>query len=336
MMHITNGGERLHGIVLAAGEGKRLEPYVQEIRGEPLPKQYVNLIGNRSMLEETFHRAEKLIPPERLLTVISRQHLLHSEVLRQIASRPKDTIVMQPANKDTGPGILLPLMSVYKRCPDAVVAIFPSDHFVLEENRFMDHVKMAVQAVQHDASRMILLAIEPHEPEPEYGYILPHTESGKLCRFGTKRVAAFLEKPSAELAAKLVNAGALWNTMAMVFKVHTLLQLVRYVHPALYVHFCRILDALETREERRTIDKVYRNLTPINFSKQILERIAADYPRSISVLPVTNVYWSDLGSRERVLRVRRRLDQDRSGEMEAMSSSIEANGRQMNAGGHAR
>jgi mannose-1-phosphate guanylyltransferase len=75
MMHTTNLDERIHGIVLAAGEGKQLEPYVQEIIGEPLPKQYVQLIGNRSMLENTFHRAEKLIPPERLFTVVSRQHL---------------------------------------------------------------------------------------------------------------------------------------------------------------------------------------------------------------------------------------------------------------------
>ena len=68
----------------------------------------------------------------------------------------------------------------------------------------MDHVNIAAQAVERDGSRMILLAIEPHEPEPEYGYILPCTEFGKLCRFGTRRVAAFLEKPSAELAAKVM------------------------------------------------------------------------------------------------------------------------------------
>lgn len=331
MMYTTNGGEKLHGIVLAAGEGKRLEPYVQEITGEPLPKQYVNLIGKRSMLEDTFHRAEKLIPQERLLTVVSRQHLLHTEVRRQIASRPIDTIVMQPANKDTGPGILLPLMFVYKRHPDAVVAIFPSDHFVLEENRFMEHINIALQAIEHDPSRMILLAIEPHEPEPEYGYILPHTQSGKPCRFGIKRVAAFLEKPSADLAAKLVSAGALWNTMTMVVRAHTLLQLVRLVQPDLYNHFCRILDALETRDERLTIDEVYRNLMPINFSKQILERIAAGYSRSISVLPVNKVYWSDLGSRERVLRVRRRLNQGRS---EEIPTVVEGNGRRIIEGAH--
>jgi mannose-1-phosphate guanylyltransferase len=315
-MDTTNIDEKIHGVVLAAGEGKRLEPYVQEFIGEPLPKQYVQLVGSHSMLENTFQRVEKLIPPERLFTVVSRQHLLHPEARRQLASRSRDTLVVQPANKDTGPGILLPLMFVYKRCPDAIVAIFPSDHFVREEDRFMDHVNIAVKAVERDGSQMILLAIESHEPEPEYGYILPCTEFGKLCHFGTKRVAAFLEKPSMELASKLVSEGALWNTMTMVFKVHTLLQLVRYVHPGLYVHFCRILDALETRKERQTIDEIYRNLMPINFSKQILEKIAGDSPRSIAVLPVTKVFWSDLGSRERVLRLRQDLREGRVGRVE--------------------
>src|SRR5215510_3591510 len=155
----------LHGIVLAAGEGKRLQQYVQEIRGEALPKQYVNLIGRRSMLEHTFHRAERLIPAEKILTVVSRRHLLRAEVCRQVARRPRENLIVQPANKETGPGILLPLMFIYKRCPQAIVAVFPSDHFVLEENRFMSHVDLAVQAAKHDLSRIILLAIEPHEPE---------------------------------------------------------------------------------------------------------------------------------------------------------------------------
>ena len=239
------------------------------------------------MLEHTFHRAEKLIPTRQILTVISRHHLSRAEVCRQLASRPRETLIVQPANKETGPGILLPLMFIYKRCPQAIVAIFPSDHFVLEENRFMNHVKLAVQAVQQDPSRIVLLAIEPHEPETEYGYVVPHEDVGEL---GTRRVSAFIEKPKTELASELVMAGGLWNTMTMVFKAHTLLQLVRSLHPALYLHFCCILDVLGTREERVTIDQVYENLEPINFSKQILERIAVDYPRSISVLPVSEFF----------------------------------------------
>ena len=325
MLDTTNVDDRLlHGIVLAAGEGKRLQPYVQEIRGEALPKQYVNLIGRRSMLEHTFHRAEKLIPAEQIFTVVSRRHLLRADVCRQLASRPRETLIMQPANKETGPGMLLPLMFIYKRCPQAIVAVFPSDHFVLEENRFMNHVRLAIQAAQHDPSRIVLLAIEPHEPETEYGYVVPHEGVGGLCRFGTRRVSAFIEKPRAELASKLVMAGGLWNTMTMVFRADTLLHLVRRIHPVIYLDFSRILEALGTRREQPTIDEVYENLQPANFSKQIMERIAVDYPKSISVLPVREVFWSDLGSRERVLRVLQRLSQGQAKEIRAVPEFIKA------------
>jgi mannose-1-phosphate guanylyltransferase len=298
----------LYAIVLAAGDGRRVQLYIEEIRGEPLPKQYVNFIGRRSMLEHTFHRAEKLTPSHQIFTVVSRRHLLRADICRQLASRPRETLIVQPANKETGPGILLPLMFVYKRCPQAIVAVFPSDHFILEENRFLDHVRLAAQAAKQDPTRIVLLAIEPNEPESEYGYVVPREDVGER-RFGTRRVSAFIEKPKTELAAKLVADGALWNTMVMVFKADTLLQLVRSVHPVIYRDFLRIFEAIGTREERRTIERVYEALEPTNFSKQILERIAVAHPKSISVLPVGGVFWSDLGCRERVLRVLRRLDQ---------------------------
>ena len=99
------------------------------------------------------------------------------------------------------------------------------------------------------------------------------------------------------------------HTMSMVFNPDTLLQLVRRIHPVIYRGFSRILEALGTRREQPTIDAVYENLEPANFSKQILETIAVDYPKSISVLPVREVFWSDLGSRDRVLRVLRRFSQ---------------------------
>src|SRR5512132_3939279 len=92
------------GIVLAAGEGNRLCSFVKKLRGYALPKQYVNFIGTRSMLEHTFYRAQKMIPAERLFTVVSQSHLRHPEVARQLSSRPMATLVQQPDNRDTGPG----------------------------------------------------------------------------------------------------------------------------------------------------------------------------------------------------------------------------------------
>jgi mannose-1-phosphate guanylyltransferase len=168
----TNSAIRC-GIVLSGGNGTRIKDFVSRLRGCDLPKQYVNFIGKRSMLEHTLHRAEKLIPAQKLFIVIAKEHLQFDEVRSQIASRPRQCVVIQPQNKDTGPGFLLPLMYLYKQHPDAAVAVFPSDHFVLEEDLFMEHVERAFRIVESNGSRMVLLGIEPNEPDAEYGYIVP-------------------------------------------------------------------------------------------------------------------------------------------------------------------
>ena len=287
-------------LVLAAGDGKRLQHYVQELNGGHLPKQFVNFIGQRSMLEHTFERAEKLIPTEKILTIVGKHHLQHVEVRRQLSSRGKDTVIVQPANKETGPGVLLPLMHLHKRCPEAIVSVFPSDHFILEEDRFMAHVDLAAQAVARNPSRMVLLAMEAQAPEIEYGYVVPWADGGEINPYGTRRVAGFVEKPGKHVAQDLLNAGALWNTMIMVFKVKTLLQMIQDISPNIHRQFLRILNAIGTTDEQRTIDEVYRALEPINFSKGFLEKISEAYPETISVLPVLQVFWSDWGSPQRL------------------------------------
>jgi mannose-1-phosphate guanylyltransferase len=184
----------------------------------------------------------------------------------------------------------------------------------------MSHVHLAAQAVKHDPTRIVLLAIEPYKPEKDYGYVVPHADIGRPCRFGTRPVSAFIEKPAADMALKLMTQGGLWNTMTMVFKLDTLLELVRRVHPALYLNFCRILEAIGTVEEQRTVEDVYAVLEPVNFSKEVMMRIADRHPRSLSVLPVPNVFWSDWGSRERVLQVFRRLDKGNGEKTQAESN----------------
>lgn len=302
-------GEALWGLVLAAGDGKRVQDYVRQIAGKQLPKQYVSFIGKRSMLEHTFHRVERLISSARILTIVARHHLAHAEVCRQLASRRPGTIIVQPENKETGPGILLPLMHLYKQAPEAIVAVFPSDHFILEEDRFIEHVRFAARAVKADSKKLVLLAVEASEPETQYGYVVPRQDLNLGCRFGTQRVSSFVEKPDADLAFELVTAGGLWNTMTMVFKLKTLLDLVRRVLPGIYLSFCRIFDAIDTPAEQRTIDEVYRFLEPVNFSKAIMERLAEHFPDQVGVLPVRDVFWSDWGSQERIEQVKRKLQE---------------------------
>jgi mannose-1-phosphate guanylyltransferase len=235
------------------------------------------------------------------MTIVTRHHLRYAEVRNQLGGRLKQTIVVQPENKETGPGILLPLMFLKKRCPEAIVALFPSDHFVLEEDHFMMHVAHATQAVAQEPGRLILLAIAPREAETDYGYIVPcESGAGGTCRFGTKPIRAFFEKPKTERAYQLIRTGALWNTMAMVFKLNTFLELVGAVQPMIHRRFVQLLSAIDTAEERAAIESLYRELEPMNFSTGIMEPLAERHRQRLAVLPVRQVFWSDWGSPERI------------------------------------
>ncbi|MFY9270538.1 MAG: sugar phosphate nucleotidyltransferase [Candidatus Manganitrophaceae bacterium] len=301
MISMVDQPRKLSGIVLAAGEGKRLRPLVQRWRGDDLPKQYVRFTGHRSMLEQTFKRAERLIAPDHLFTVVDRRHLTYPEVWRQLLSRPRGTVILQPENRETGPGLLLPLMHLYKRYSDATVVIFPSDHFIREEGLFIDHVDLAVRLISEDPSRLILLGMQTTGPDPEYGYILPGSELDHLAPSGIRQVIRFIEKPTPSVASELVRQGGLWNTMIMVVKVNRLMELARQAAPELTAAFEQTLPSIGTTDEKNAIEALYRRLTPVNFSKSLLETFPLQNPSSLAVLPIRGVYWSDWGSIHRVL-----------------------------------
>ena len=292
------------GIVLAGGEGERLRPFVHLLRKDLLPKQYVNFIGRRSMLEHTLHRAEKLIPSERLFIVLNEAHLGFPEVKQQICKRPRGTIIVQPENKETGPGLLLPLMHLFARYPNSVVAIFPSDHFVLEEEELMRYVQLGHRVVKNDPTRLVLLGIEPDREESEYGYILPEKTLDRAP--GPFPVSCFIEKPDLKKARDLIHSGALWNTMMMIFRIETVLRLVYEVAPNLYLTFQQIYNAIETPLEDSVVWDIYQRLKPVNFSKQLLEPYVQAHPSSLLAIRVRGVLWSDWGTESRVMEILRR------------------------------
>lgn len=291
------------GIILAAGEGNRLRSFVENLRGYALPKQYVNFIGRRSMLEHTFCRAQRMIPAERLFTVVSQSHLRHPDVARQLSSRPMATLVQQPDNRDTGPGLLLPLAHLYRRYPDSTVVVFPSDHFILEEDLFMAYVDQAFRVVEQDPAKVVLLGIHPSEAEPEYGYIVPGKRLTGPSTPGTREVSRFIEKPEREVARDLVSCGGLWNTLVMVFKAKTFLNAVSRIAPLLYGYFERIWRAVGTPSLGHLVKEVYQQMCPLNLSKGLLELLPLERSPELCVLPVRGIQWSDWGSEQRIIRV---------------------------------
>jgi mannose-1-phosphate guanylyltransferase len=289
-----------YGIVLSGGNGTRLRELVYRKRADYLPKQYLNFIGKRSMLEHTVDRAETLIPAPNLVTVIAKEHLQFAEVKRQIAARPQECIIVQPENKDTGPGILLPLMHLHKRNPAAVVTIFPSDHFILEERLFMQHVEQAFGIVESDGGRIVLLGIEPNQPDTEYSYILYAERIENQNSYGGKTVEMYVEKPPADAAKRMMRNGALWNTLILVATCETLLQAIKRTAPGLYGAFEPIQDAIGRADEQRVTERVYQTLPSINFSKDVLEVLPFEHRQALRVLPVRGVTWSDWGTADRL------------------------------------
>lgn len=274
---------------------------MRRLRGDDLPKQYVNFIGRRSMLEHTCDRAARVVPLEKLFVVVSKEHLSFPEVRRQLAAVPPDNVVVQPANRDTVPGILLPLLHVHKRYPDAIVAIFPSDHFVLEEERFMSHVRRAFSVVESDLSRLVLLGVDPRGPDPDYGYIVPGKKIDDSRSCSVRQIEMFVEKPPSEAAAKVISREALWNTMVTVFACKTFLSVVPRAVPGLHRMIEEVRAAVDTPDEKDVTERVYQRLPALNFSKGILEALPFEHRRSLVVLPARGVTWADWGTPERLL-----------------------------------
>ncbi len=298
-------GSRRCAIVLAGGDGLRLRSFVERLRGDALPKQYVKFFGECSLLDKTFQRAHRLIPDERIFTVVSQDHLSFPEVRQQLAGRSGTGVVVQPNNRDTAIGLLLPLAHLLASFPDSTVALFPSDHFVAREELFMTHVDAAFGIVERDVAKIILVGIPPTSAESDYGYIVPAEVRSNAFPCGTRVVREFIEKPEPIVARKIVAGGGLWNTLVMVFNAKTLLRYMRGVQPKLYEGFRRLRDAVGTNKFKPVIEKVYQQAQPVNLSKGFLEALPKRYPSQLLVLPARGVYWCDWGSEERIVKALR-------------------------------
>src|SRR5574340_1280971 len=213
-------------LVLAGGDGKRLQELTCEIAGAPIPKQYCRLLGQQSLLQSTLARTQHLTPHGRTLVLINDNHRELAQ--GQVGMVPSGNLLVQPGNRDTGPGLLFGLLSLARVHPNSTVAVFPSDHFVDDEPAFVAHVEQAVRVVTLYPDKIALLGIQPDRPTPGFGYLVPARPLGIS---GASHVAGFWEKPSAEMAGELVVRNGLWNSFVMVFQLSRMLSLLQRLVP---------------------------------------------------------------------------------------------------------
>ncbi len=277
-------------VVLAGGDGTRLQEFTREISGAPVPKQYCRILGERSLLEATLARSQHFAPLHRTMVVVNCDHL--PLACEHLAGVPHGNVLVQPCNRDTGPGMLFALLHLAQREPGATVAVLPSDHFVDDDRAFMAHVARAARIVARLPEKVAVLGIRPDRLELGYGYITPAKAVGAWTGPPVAfHVAAFHEKPSsAEAAQKLRNAGGLWNSFVMVFRLAHLLELVQAVAPKDFERMSRFL------RDANGLAGLYQELRAWNFSREVLTRVA----EHLIVVPLDDVYWSDWGTRESV------------------------------------
>lgn len=282
-------------LVLAGGDGRRLQELTQAITGAPIPKQYCRIVGERSLLESTLLRTRHLVPHDRTMVIVNDNHL---EMARdQLSTLPAQSLLVQPRNRDTGPGLLFSLLHLARRAEQATVAVFPSDHYVGDERRFVEHVQQATRIVEEVPDKIVLLGIPPDRAERGYGYVEPAQPLGDIGGAGAFHVAGFLEKPSLARARSILARGGLWNSFVMVFRLPRMLELMRQVLPEEF----EAMRALPPEPVAAAAQ--YRDLRSWNFSTEFLARI----PEHLVVLRVENVHWSDWGTPQAIERTFRHL-----------------------------
>jgi len=291
---------QLWSIVLAGGEGTRLAPMIRQWLGDERPKQYCTFTGTRSMLQHTVDRADCLAVPHQRVTIVGARQ--EEDAHRQLSDRG-GSLVVQPANCDTAPGVYLPLTYVRSADPCATVVIYPSDHFVHPEGHFIEAVRNAVLAVQLLEDRVILLGIQPDGIDLDYGYIQLDRLLGGYGPHSLWSVGRFVEKPEPRVARSFTRGGVLWNTMVVVAKLETLWRLGTKVLPSMMRQFETLLPAIGTPRESRVLTAIYETMPVRNFSMDFLEQV----PHKVSAFDVKGVLWSDWGRPKRIAQSLRKI-----------------------------
>jgi mannose-1-phosphate guanylyltransferase len=300
-------------IVLAGGEGSRLHGLTTDASGVAVPKQFCSLMGRQSLLADTLQRAASVVERDRICVVVAAQHQRWWEPM--LPEMPKANIIVQPSNRGTGNGVLLPLLHIFARDPSAHIVLLPSDHYVRDEPTLASTLLLAVRALETHPDQVLLLGMHPDDADPDLGYIVPgHTIGPNI-----SRVNRFVEKPSGAAARQLVDQGALWNALIIASRARSLLGLfmtrlpdvVAKMHSAVAEDVRSSPDALAT-----TI--VYRDLPTVDFSSQILRGAEA----ILRLLKVNRCGWSDLGTPKRLGETLRELPRADESSRDSISSAF--------------
>jgi mannose-1-phosphate guanylyltransferase len=275
-------------VILAGGSGTRFWPRSRRAHA----KQVLALDGERSMIQQTVERLKPLASLEK--TWIITNEYLAQEIADQLPGLPARQIVQEPVSRNTAPACGLAAFLIERENPQAVLGVFPSDHVIADEPRFLKALQKGIASAAA-GENIVVLGIEPSRAETGYGYI----ETGDLTSDDSAlHVRRFIEKPNQNRAEEFVAAGNYyWNSGMFLWSARTLANAVREHVP----ETAPLLEAIAAAWGTPEFDEVFRTTYPK------CENISVDYavlePRSAKGEHLSNLFcipaefnWNDLGS----------------------------------------
>jgi mannose-1-phosphate guanylyltransferase len=277
-------------VVLAGGDGTRLQRLTLQISGDNRPKQFCKLMGGDSLLTQTSRRIAPLFADDRQLYVLTRAHQVFYR--DEFSFLKTASILEQPCNRGTAVAIGAAAVRILKNASDPLVAFFPSDHHYSNDAAFVRAVDSAIEYSRHNPNEIILLSAEPTYPEVEYGWIEPGAVVSDMPGAQLSRVTRFWEKPSLAQARTLFQRRCLWNTFVTIGRAATFLELLRSRFPTM-------VTSIEAAAATDDFDCAYRKLPAVDISREVF----SPQPSRLLAFRDTESGWADLGTPVRVFDV---------------------------------
>ncbi len=283
--------KHVYVVILAGGVGTRFWPLSREAQ----PKQFLKIIGSRSLLQQTLWRIKSKVYPQNTFIVTNAAYRQKIEQQTVPFKIPPANILLEPEGKNTAPAIAWAATYIDKMSSDAIMAVLPSDHLIFNEPRFLKVFDEAIQLANQDY--LVTLGIIPTRPETGYGYLKlqPIRENGKTIY----RVQRFTEKPTLKKAKQFLQEKRyLWNSGMFFWKTKTILDEFKKYLPVVYKLFKHQCNSQYARS-------IWSKLPSISIDYGILEK-----SQKVVTVSVKNIGWSDLGSWEALAES---LDKNRQG-----------------------
>lgn len=268
-------------IILAGGGGTRLFPLSRDC----YPKQFLHVIGDKSLLAQTIERFLGLVEAKDIIIVTNERYIFHVQAELKIINAHEAHIITEPMGKNTAPAIALAqsyCQDVLQCDDDEILFVSPSDHLIKPIDAFQDLIRNA-QDVAKD--NIVTLGIKPTKPEIAYGYIEAEKNNNLA-----KKVISFKEKPDLATAKEYISSGNYyWNGGMFMFSIATMqAELTKYM-PA-------IIDI--TQNGYQYIVDNFINMPDISIDYAVAEK-----SQKMMMIPMENIYWNDIGSFDAIAEV---------------------------------